>query len=56
MLKMDRESPRRMYLNLKLYGTLVLSYDNTEDVQGTYSPCSDGRVVLSNEAWRTIVA
>jgi hypothetical protein len=25
-------------------------------VQGTYSPCSDGRVVLSNEAWRTIVA
>jgi hypothetical protein len=41
---------------LKLYGTLVLSDDNNEDVQGSYSPCSDGRMLLNNEAWRTIVA
>jgi hypothetical protein len=25
-------------------------------VQGSYIPCNDGRMVLSNEAWRTIVA
>jgi hypothetical protein len=44
------------YLNLKLHGTLVLSDDNTKDVQGTYIPCNDGRIFLSDEAWRTIVA
>jgi hypothetical protein len=44
-----------MYLSLELYGTLVLSDDNTEDVQGAYSPSNNGRMVLSNEAWRTIV-
>jgi hypothetical protein len=45
-----------MYLNLKLHGFLVLLDDNTEYVQGSYSPSKDGRMVLSNEAWRTIVA
>jgi hypothetical protein len=45
-----------MYLNLELYGTLVLLDDNTKHVQGSYIPCNDGRMVLSNEAWRTIVA
>jgi hypothetical protein len=45
-----------MYLNLELYGTLVLSDDNTEYVQGFYSPRNDGRMVLINEAWRTIIA
>jgi hypothetical protein len=41
---------------LKLYGTLVLLDDNTEDVQGSYSPYSDEIKLLNNEAWGTIVA
>jgi hypothetical protein len=45
-----------MYLNLELYGSLVLSDDNTKDVQGSYSPSKEERMVLSNEAWRIIVA
>jgi hypothetical protein len=41
---------------LELSGTLVLSDDNIEDVQSSYSPCSDGRMLLNDEAWGTILA
>jgi hypothetical protein len=37
-------------------GTLVLSAGNTEDVLGSYNPCKDGRMLLSSEAWGTLIA
>jgi antitoxin component of MazEF toxin-antitoxin module len=43
-------------LNLEPSGTLVLSVDNTNDVLGSYSPCKDGRMLLSREAWETVIA
>jgi hypothetical protein len=43
-------------LNLEPSGTLALSTGNTDDVLGTYSPCKDGRMLLSREAWGTVIA
>jgi hypothetical protein len=55
---MDRESPRILLIlfNWSHLGTLVLSASNTDDVLGSYSPCKDGRMLLSSEAWGTLIA
>jgi hypothetical protein len=43
-------------LQLEPFGTLVQSASNTDDVLGSYSPCKDGRMLLSSEAWGIVIA
>jgi hypothetical protein len=58
ILKNGQRIPKKIIdtLNLEPSGTLALSTGNTDDVLGTYNPCKDGRMLLSREAWGTVIA